>query len=220
MSCFLFCRNDFNYLSWFYLPTSRATQEGKMVSKDGSATQNKKQTGQLNRRQALSKIGLGVGVLAGISVLPEQWTKPIIGQIVLPAHAVCSPCQTPAAETTSTEPETTSNEPQPPPQNPQPTPQNPQPSVAPQPTRSSSAPAGCYIWSMEFSFSWPGGSGPSTVSIRRGTECSASQPCVVSPVVAVADSASNAKAILGSGSVVEMSGVSPALSGCSFYRAA
>jgi hypothetical protein len=39
------------------------------------------------RRKAMQKIALGVGVLAGCSVLPEQWTKPIIGQIVLPAHA-------------------------------------------------------------------------------------------------------------------------------------
>ncbi len=39
------------------------------------------------RRSAMRKIAISVGVLAGISVLPEQWTRPIIGQIVLPAHA-------------------------------------------------------------------------------------------------------------------------------------
>jgi hypothetical protein len=39
------------------------------------------------RRSAMCKIAVSVGVLAGISVLPEQWTRPIIGQIVLPAHA-------------------------------------------------------------------------------------------------------------------------------------
>lgn len=39
------------------------------------------------RRSAMHKIAISVGVLAGISMLPEQWTRPIIGQIVLPAHA-------------------------------------------------------------------------------------------------------------------------------------
>jgi hypothetical protein len=43
-----------------------------------------------NRRKAIKKIAVGVGVVAGCSVLPEKWTKPIIGQIVLPAHAETS----------------------------------------------------------------------------------------------------------------------------------
>ena len=42
------------------------------------------------RRKALRKITVGLGVLAGYSLLPTQWTKPIIGQIVLPAHAATS----------------------------------------------------------------------------------------------------------------------------------
>lgn len=42
------------------------------------------------RRQAMKKIAVGVGVLAGYSVLPEKWTRPIVGQIVLPAHAATS----------------------------------------------------------------------------------------------------------------------------------
>lgn len=42
------------------------------------------------RRSALKKLGIGVGVLAGISVLPEKWTQPIVGEIVLPAHAQTS----------------------------------------------------------------------------------------------------------------------------------
>jgi hypothetical protein len=42
------------------------------------------------RRSALRKIAVGVGVLAGIAVLPERWTSPIIGQITLPAHAQTS----------------------------------------------------------------------------------------------------------------------------------
>lgn len=42
---------------------------------------------ELTRRSAIRKITVSVGVLAGISMLPEQWTKPIIGQVILPAHA-------------------------------------------------------------------------------------------------------------------------------------
>ncbi len=52
------------------------------------------------RRTALKKIGIGIGAIAGISVLPEKWTMPIVGQITLPAHAATSgisvldPCRT------------------------------------------------------------------------------------------------------------------------------
>ena len=43
-----------------------------------------------SRRRALKKIAVGVGFLSGCSVLPENWIRPIIGQIVLPAHAATS----------------------------------------------------------------------------------------------------------------------------------
>jgi len=43
-----------------------------------------------DRRKAIKKMAVGVGVLAGCSVLPEKWTRPIVGQIVLPAHAETS----------------------------------------------------------------------------------------------------------------------------------
>ena len=42
------------------------------------------------RRKALRKIAIGVGTLAGYSVLPERWTRPVVGQVVLPAHAETS----------------------------------------------------------------------------------------------------------------------------------
>jgi hypothetical protein len=42
------------------------------------------------RRRAMRKIAVGVGALAGLSVLPEQWTRPLIGRIVIPAHAQTS----------------------------------------------------------------------------------------------------------------------------------
>ena len=51
------------------------------------------------RRRAIQKIAVSVGVLAGCSMLPDKWTQPIIGQILLPAHAATSgsvlndPCQ-------------------------------------------------------------------------------------------------------------------------------
>ncbi|MCI5137621.1 MAG: hypothetical protein D3922_04220 [Candidatus Electrothrix sp. AR1] len=42
------------------------------------------------RRKTIKKLVVGVGALAGYSVLPTEWTKPIIEQIVLPAHAQTS----------------------------------------------------------------------------------------------------------------------------------
>jgi len=42
------------------------------------------------RRRAMRKIAVGIGALAGLSVLPEQWTRPLIGRIVIPAHAATS----------------------------------------------------------------------------------------------------------------------------------
>ena len=62
------------------------------------------------RRKAIRKIAVSVGVLAGCSMLPDKWTRPIIGQILLPAHAATSgsvlhdPCQvTLQSGTTATE---------------------------------------------------------------------------------------------------------------------
>lgn len=57
-----------------------------------------------DRRKVMKKIVAGVGVLAGYSVLPEKWTRPIVGQIVLPAHAETSG-ETPTENNTA-EPET------------------------------------------------------------------------------------------------------------------
>ncbi|RTZ99170.1 MAG: hypothetical protein DSY90_01980 [Deltaproteobacteria bacterium] len=42
------------------------------------------------KRKTLKKIGVGVGVLTGISALPEQWIPPMVGQMVMPAHAQTS----------------------------------------------------------------------------------------------------------------------------------
>ena len=43
-----------------------------------------------DRRKVMKKMVAGVGVLAGYSVLPEKWTRPLVGQIALPAHAETS----------------------------------------------------------------------------------------------------------------------------------
>ncbi|MDK9709106.1 MAG: hypothetical protein OEL83_18845 [Desulforhopalus sp.] len=42
------------------------------------------------RRKALKKLAVGLGALAGCAVLPERWVAPIIGNVVLPAHAQTS----------------------------------------------------------------------------------------------------------------------------------
>ncbi len=54
-----------------------------------------------DRRQAIKKIAVGVGVLAGYSVLPNKWTQPIVGQIALPAHAATSAASVASTETTA-----------------------------------------------------------------------------------------------------------------------
>ena len=56
------------------------TTETQRDASDGKAVDQ-------GRRSAMRKIAISVGVLAGVSVLPEHWTRPIIGQIVVPAHA-------------------------------------------------------------------------------------------------------------------------------------
>ncbi len=43
-----------------------------------------------DRRKVMQKIATGVGLLAGYTVLPEKWIRPVVGQIVLPAHAETS----------------------------------------------------------------------------------------------------------------------------------
>lgn len=42
------------------------------------------------RRKTMKKLAIGAGALAGYSMLPEKWTRPVIEGIVLPAHAQTS----------------------------------------------------------------------------------------------------------------------------------
>lgn len=41
----------------------------------------------VSRRNILKTFSAGSGVVAAGSVLPEAWVKPIVNQVVLPAHA-------------------------------------------------------------------------------------------------------------------------------------
>lgn len=52
----------------------------------------------LGRRKVIKKMVAGAGVLAGYSVLPQEWTQPIVGKIALPAHAETSGPVTTASE--------------------------------------------------------------------------------------------------------------------------
>lgn len=61
-----------------------------MKREEGPETETTEEIVDRGRRGAMKKIAVGVGVLAGCSVLPDKWTRPIIGQIVLPAHAATS----------------------------------------------------------------------------------------------------------------------------------
>ncbi len=42
------------------------------------------------RRKAMKKLAVGAGALAGYSMLPGEWTRPIVGLVALPAHAATS----------------------------------------------------------------------------------------------------------------------------------
>jgi hypothetical protein len=59
----------------------------QVITKESGVKASADATVDRGRRKAMCKIAVGVGALAGYSMLPEQWTKPIIDQIVLPAHA-------------------------------------------------------------------------------------------------------------------------------------
>lgn len=54
-----------------------------------------------DRRKVIKKIVTGAGVLAGYSVLPDKWIRPIVGQIILPAHAATSGTVTKAEQVSS-----------------------------------------------------------------------------------------------------------------------
>ena len=46
-----------------------------------------------SKRKILTSIGVSSGIL-GASALSQQWTKPIVNSIILPAHAQSTPMMT------------------------------------------------------------------------------------------------------------------------------
>ena len=52
-----------------------------------------------SKRKILTSIGVSSGIL-GASALSQQWTKPIVNSIILPAHAQSTPMTTMAMGTT------------------------------------------------------------------------------------------------------------------------
>ncbi len=57
---------------------------------DKEIISDKNAVSDTGRRKAIKKIAIGVGALASIHALPEQWTRPIVDQIAMPAHAATS----------------------------------------------------------------------------------------------------------------------------------
>lgn len=45
---------------------------------------------ETSRRRLLQLLAVG-GVFAGGKMLPETWVKPVVGEVMLPAHAQTSP---------------------------------------------------------------------------------------------------------------------------------
>ena len=52
-----------------------------------------------SKRKILTSIGVSSGIL-GASALSQQWTKPIVNSIILPAHAQSTPMMTTMMMTT------------------------------------------------------------------------------------------------------------------------
>jgi hypothetical protein len=60
---------------------------------------------KIDRRNIL-RGALGGGALAPL-VLPEQWTRPVVQALIVPAHAAASPATTTPAPATTITPTTT-----------------------------------------------------------------------------------------------------------------
>jgi hypothetical protein len=61
-------------------PIDQKVGDDKTVEKKTSGT----------RRKVLKSVAIGGGLLGTLKVMPEKWSKPVIGSVVLPAHATAS----------------------------------------------------------------------------------------------------------------------------------
>jgi len=59
-------------------------------------SQKKNEGARQSRRRTLKT--LGIGAIAGSQSLPEQWMKPVVSSIIMPAHAQTTPAAGPAVE--------------------------------------------------------------------------------------------------------------------------
>jgi len=63
-----------------------------MVEKNKPATESTdpepQEVENAGRRKAIRKLMIAGGVVSGAATLPEEWTKPVIESLVVPAHAV------------------------------------------------------------------------------------------------------------------------------------
>lgn len=141
------------------------------------------------RRRAMRKIAVGVGALAGLSVLPEQWTRPLIGRITIPAHAATSgeveePASAPQLQGCAV--------------------------GAGCFLRSDTT-------TMDISFYWPGGDGSQVVGFHDDTvNCSEAEPRLV--LVAIASDIEEARTLLSNTSVAVIPVTQTLPDGCSFYE--
>ncbi len=166
-----------------------------MKEKDSCAQKDLETKGcNTERRKALKNIAVGVGALAGISMLPERWSRPIIGQITIPAHAQTSGEVEPA----------------------------PQPQPQPQPQGCAIGP-GCFTRNDlgdPQGFLWLGGDGLQEVVRTTGGECTGDLIGAGDPYfVAVAADSSEAAILHGTGSVQIIPVTESLPSGCFFWEA-
>jgi hypothetical protein len=61
----------------------------------------KKQSTEITRRKLLKLIAAGGGALAGLTLLPDKWVKPVLGSGVLPVHAASSTTSSPTISSSS-----------------------------------------------------------------------------------------------------------------------
>ena len=64
---------------------------GNQTNKDVKEHQEDEMGNVASRRKALKKIAIGGTLAVGASSLPSQWAKPIVDEIMVPAHAQTSP---------------------------------------------------------------------------------------------------------------------------------